>query len=190
MTTMADTGITENSPEATEWSQVLLTPKGEGEYRFCVDYRNLNSASKATGFPLPRIKEIIQRIGSKSPRIFAKLDLTSGYHQMPLSKASRKYTAFRTTKGVYHWTRVPMGLKNAAGYFQQVMTEEVLAGLANEICEVYIDDCIIWAESEEELLTRIKLILQRCKTFNITINPKKCIIGLKVIEILGHTIDE
>ena len=114
VSTLSGNGILENAPDATEWSQALLAPKGE-EYRFCVDYRNLNDASKANGFPLPRIKEIIQRVGYKKPLLFAVLDLTSGYHQMPLSKASRKYTAFRTTTGIYQWTRVPMGLKNAAG---------------------------------------------------------------------------
>ena len=83
-----------------------------------------------------------------------------------------------------------MGLKNAAAYFQKVMAEEVLAGLVQHVCELYIDDCIIYADSEKELLKRIRTILQRCRDFNIIINPEKCVIGVTEIEILGHVINQ
>ncbi len=53
----------------------------------------------------------------------------SRYHQKPLSAESRALTAFITSHGLYEWTRVPMGLKNAAAYFQEIMSTEVLNGL-------------------------------------------------------------
>ena len=108
---------------------------------------------------------------------------------MPLSKQAQAYIAFMCDKGIFQWTRVPMGLKNAAAYFQRVVTDEVLSGLVNRICEIYIDDCIIHAKTEEEFLVRLRQILERCKKFNITINPEKCEFGMSEIEILGHTIN-
>ena len=186
---MLENGVVIDSDSA-EWSQVLLTPKPGQKWRFCIDFRKLNSATKSQGYPLPRIKEIITRIGQHKPRFFAKLDLTNGYHQMPLAKESQPCTAFTSNRGIFQWTRVPMGLKNAAAYFQKVMAEEVLAGLVQHICELYIDDCIIYADSEKELLKRIRTILQRCRDFNIIINPEKCVIGETEIEILGHVINQ
>ena len=185
---MLENGVIINS-ESSEWSQVLLTPKPGSQWRFCIDFRKLNEATTTQGYPLPRIKEIIQRIGSKKPSLFTKFDLTSGYYQMPLSKHSQQYTAFTSTKGINQWTRVPMGLKNAAAYFQKVMTEEVLSDLVTHICELYIDDCIIWATSEKELLTRMEQVLKRCENRNIIINPAKCMVGFAELEILGHTIN-
>ena len=73
------------------------------------------------GWPIPNIQQMLQRLGSHKPKMFGKLELTSGYHQAPLSLASKVYTAFITFMGVYEWNRVPMGLKGARFYFQGVM---------------------------------------------------------------------
>ena len=85
--------------------------------RFCIDFRNLNLASTGIGWPIPNISQVLQRLGGHKPSIFGKLDFTSGYHQVPLAKASRVWTAFITFMGVYEWNRVPMGLKGAGAYF-------------------------------------------------------------------------
>jgi hypothetical protein len=131
--------ITES--QAPYYSQVHLTPKPTpGEWRFCIDYRRLNAASKSLGWPIPNIADMLRRLGSRKSKFFCKLDLTAGYHQAPLHERSRKYTAFRTAHGLYEWNRVPMGLKGAPSYFQHVMQSEVLHGLQYDICEIYIDD--------------------------------------------------
>ena len=81
------------------------------------------------------------------------MDLTKGYHQAPLSIESRKFTAFTTYMGVYEWLRVPMGIKGAPSYFQQVIATVVLIGLLYVICELYIDDIIVHAKLNKSLLT-------------------------------------
>jgi hypothetical protein len=58
------------------------------------------------------------------------------------------------------------------------------------ICEVYLDDCIIFAESEDELIERLETVLERFEKFNITVNPKKCVFGLEEVVCVGHTINE
>ena len=74
--------------QATAWSQILLTPKPNGSWRFCVDFRSLNAATKSYGWPIPNIKQLLQRIGEKKAKWFAFLDLTSGFNQAPLSEYS------------------------------------------------------------------------------------------------------
>ena len=84
---------------------------------------------------------MLRRIGTHKAKVFAVLDLTQGYHQAPLTLAARAYTAFILFCGVYQFTRLPFGPKQAPSYFRQIMSTVVLAGLIYSICEMYIDDC-------------------------------------------------
>jgi hypothetical protein len=106
---------------ATEYSQILLTPKPDGKWRFCIDFRRANDASEGRAWPIPIIMQMLQRIGQQKPKWFAKMDMTSGYHQAPLAENSRYITAFICFLGILQWLRVPMGLKGAGAYFQQMM---------------------------------------------------------------------
>ena len=83
------------------------------------------------------------------------MDLTSGYHQAPMSKKSQSATAFMTFMGVFEWLRVPMGLKGAPSHFQQQMATKVLANLIYRICELYLDDIIVYGNTEEELVKNL-----------------------------------
>ncbi len=127
---------------ASEWSQVHMVPKPTpGEWRFTLDFVRLNDCtSDLEGWPITLIRPLFQRLGTRKPKYFAKLDLTAGYHQARLDEASCVYTAFRTIHGLYEWTRVPMGTKGSGPYFQRVITTQMLDGLIYLICELYIDD--------------------------------------------------
>ena len=176
--------------QAAEHSQVLLTPKPNNAWRFCVDYRSLNDISELTGWPIPNITLMLQRLGSHKAKYYAIMDLTSGYHQAPLSESARALTAFITFMGVYEWLRVPMGLKGAPSYFQRVMATIVLAGLLYYICEVYMDDIIVHATTELEFVGRLRQVFERFRKHKLTVNPKKCKFGLATVEYVGHLIDE
>jgi hypothetical protein len=175
--------------QALHHSHMLFVKKKDKSWRFCLDFRALNDASSSLGYPLPNIQRMLRRIGQKRPAHFAVIDFTSGYHQMPLDESIRKFTAFNTEWGKYQWNRVPMGLKGATSYFQEVM-EEVLHGLVGEICEIYIDDIIVFAKTEEELLRHLDLILERIKEVGLVINPRKCAVGKTRIEYVGFAIDK
>ena len=183
------TGMIEATPTATSWSQILLTKKPNGKWRFCLDYRALNELTKSMGWPIPNIHQMLRRIGDKRPKIFGVLDLTMGYHQSGISEESRDLTAFRTASGVYRWTRLPMGLKGAPSHFQHQMQTEVLKDLMYNICEIYLDDIIIYAETEEEFIERLHIVFNRLKEYNITVNPEKVKLGMSEIEYLGHVIN-
>ena len=85
--------------DAPAWSQVLLTPKPNGSWRFCLDYRTLNKYTKSAGWPIPNIQDVLASIGSHNPKFFAVMDCTSGYHQMPIEEQCQKYTTFTTFMG-------------------------------------------------------------------------------------------
>ena len=122
-------------------SPVVLANKSDGKFRFCVDYRRLNSITEDIAQPILRIIDAVKDLGIAT--IFTTIDLKSGYWQVPMDEIAKKYTAFSTPSGgTYHFNVMSFGLKGAPGTFQRLMTQEVLAGL-QDICRVYLDDVII-----------------------------------------------
>jgi len=178
------------SSQAKYFSQVLLTPKPNGNFRFCVDYRKLNTIVKRLSWPIPNVEALVRDIGSKHAKFFATLDYTSGYHQAPLAESSKQYTAFVTSDGVYEWNRVPMGPAGAPSYFQHEMQNSVFPDMVHRILKIYLDDIITWAQTEDELIANLRQILQRLREKNLTINPEKCKLGLEEIEYVGHVINQ
>jgi transposase InsO family protein len=181
------------SSNAPHYSQVHLAekpPKGSGKKRFCIDYVLLNLCTKTQEkWPLPNIQQLLQRLGSKRPKYFAVLDLTAGYHQAPVSKASIAFTAFICFAGIYEFLRVPFGLKGAPSYFQKVLANVVLAGLLYIICELYIDDIIVTAQTASEFLGNLRAVFDRLRKHRLVLSPRKVRIGLKSVEYTGHLIN-
>ena len=176
--------------QAPYYSHPHLIKKPDGSWRFCIDYRQLNNASRSLGWPIPNIELLLRRVGKHSPTYFGKFDLTSGYHQTALAESTRAFTAFLTDFGLFEWLRCPFGLKGAPSYFQRAMHTEVLTGLIYNICEIYIDDILFWGSSEEDYLTNLETILARLSVKGITLNPKKCKLGLEEVEYTGHVLDK
>ena len=140
------------------------------------------------GWAIPNISAMLRRLGQAKSKYYAKMDLTSGYFQAPLSENSRRYTAFVTWCGLYEWTRVPMGLKGAPSYFQQMMTQFVLIQLVHITCELYLDDILVHATTEDELINRLRTVFERLRKHKITLNPEKCEFGLNEVNFVGHTL--
>ena len=153
-----------------------------------MDYKYLNDCTDALGYPIPNIKLILERLALKKATRFAIIDLTSGYHQLALDPESQKYTSFVTPSGSYKWKRVPFGLKGAPSYFQALIAQTVLRGLIGHVCELYIDDILVYGSSDEEYFTNLELVLQRLKQYNLTITPDKAKFGLTEVDYLGHHI--
>jgi hypothetical protein len=175
---------------ATEYSHPLLTPKQDQTWRLVIDYRKFNDCCETMGWPIPNIFQMLHRLGSHRAKFFALMDLTKGYHQAPLSTESQKLTAFTTFMGVYEWLRVPMGIKGAPSYFQQVIATVVLVGLLYVICELYIDDVIVHAQTEKEFIDRLRQVFERFRTYKVTVNPDKCKFGMSEVQFVGHVINE
>ena len=176
---------------ATAWSQLMLTPKPNGTWRFNIDYRALNKHTKAMRAPIPNIRKLLAKIGAHQPKFFAKMDLTMGFYQTPMDESSRQYTAFNCDEGLFEFVRVSMGLINSPWYFQGVMEREVFMHLQSlQMMAIYIDDLLTWASNIEELCTNLDKIFEALSQKGMTLNPEKCEFGMTEVEFVGHLIDE
>ena len=167
-----------------------MVPKLDGTFRMCIDYRALNDCTADASWPIPNIAEMFRRIGSQKPKIFGIMDLTQGYHQASLTFATRAYTAFITFSGVYQFTRLPFGPKRAPSYFQEIMTTVVLAGLIYIICEMYIDDCTVFGDTNIEFVSRLKLIFERFRRHNFHIKVSRYFFSYFELEFVGKVVSE
>jgi hypothetical protein len=177
--------------KAGHYSHAFVVPKPDDKWRLVLDFKHLNQASEVeSGWGIPNIQDIMKRLGSHKPKYFAVMDLTAGFHQTPISEESREYTAFKTPwGGLYEWCRLPMGLKGAPAYFQSTMSAEVLGGLIMNICEIYLDDVIVYAETASEMGSRLRQCFERFREKGISLNPSKCKLFVPSVEYCGHLID-
>ena len=186
---LLDLGVIQPS-KATAWSQVHLVRKpNNGGWRFTIDYRSLNKVISNEGWQIPNMKEMLVRIGAKRPKCFGVADLTQGFYQMPLHENSRAPTAFICFRGVYEWTRVPMGLLPSANFFQKSMSYYVFREPLYQICEVYIDDLLIYGDDDDSFVQNVRTIFQKCREKNVTLSAKKLYLGFDTVQFVGHELD-
>ena len=174
-------------PSDSAWSSpVVMVRKKDGTYRFCVDYRKLNSCTRKDAYPLPRIEDNLEAMeGSKW---FACLDLASGYWQVEMSEIDKDKTAFTTRYGLWEWNVMPFGLCNAPATFERLM-EKVLEGLQWKILVLYLDDIVVFAKNPEQLLERLSQVFSRLLEAGMKLKPKKCDLLKRSVAFLGHVID-
>ena len=185
---MQETGVIQpsNSPWA---SPVVLVRKKDGTHRLCVDYRELNSVTRADTFPLPRIDDLLDQLGKST--YFSTLNLATGYWQIRVHPNSQEKTAFVTPQGLYEFRVMPFGLTNAPGVFQRLM-QCVLMGLNPEegpdFVAVYIDDIVIFSRTLEDHIDHLRLVFERLVETGLKLKPTKCQFVRKEVEYLGHVI--
>ena len=174
-------------PACSEWaSPTLVVPKPEaGKFRCVIDYRKANPLIEGDSFPMARVDDLLDRIGQA--KILSKFDLCKGFYQVLLDEASRPITSFCTPFGVFQWKRLPMGMKTSPAAFN-AMLAKALSGL-EDICGLYLDDIVVFSKSWEEHIRHIELILQRLKSYGLTIKLSKCFFACPEIEFLGHMVD-
>ncbi|XP_044860608.1 uncharacterized protein LOC123363556 [Mauremys mutica] len=180
---MLELGVIERSQ--SEWrSPVVLVPKPDGSRRFCIDFRRVNALSKFDAYPMPRVDELLDRLGEA--HYITTLDLTKGYWQIPLEPRSKEKTAFATLSGLYHFTRMPFGLHGAPAIFQRLMDRVLQPHIT--YAAAYLDDVVIYGSNWEDHLNQVAAVLRDLRAAGLTANPKKCQIGREETTYLGYTL--
>ncbi|CAF0917660.1 unnamed protein product [Rotaria sordida] len=172
----------------SSWSSpVILVKKKDGTYRFVIDYRQLNNITERDSYPLPRIEETLNRLNGNN--YFSKLDLKTGYHQIPIHSSDKEKTTFVTYNGMFQFNVMPQGLKNAPSSFQRIMYE-LLVNTRWDFCLVYIDDVIIFSRTFDQHVTHLNEVFSVLYNANLQLNPQKCSLIQYEINYLGHTINQ
>lgn len=181
--TMLKLDIIEES--TSPWnSPIVMVAKPNGTWRFCNDFRQLNNVSKFDAYPMPRVDELIERLGKA--KYLTTLDLTKGYWQIPLSQESKEKTAFSTPRGLFQYKVMPFGLHGAPASFQRLMDKILRPHV--EYASAYIDDIVIFSETWEEHLARVQAVVQTLREASLTANPDKCFFGLSEAKYLGYIV--
>lgn len=189
ISSMLDQGILR--PSNSPWSSpIWIVPKkpdasGKVKWRIVVDYRKINEKTIDDRYPIPNITDILDKLGKC--QYFTTLDLASGFHQIEMSPEDIQKTAFNVENGHFEYTRMPFGLKNAPATFQRVM-DNVLKGLQNDICLVYMDDIIIYSTSLAEHILNLTKVFQRLRESNLKIQLDKSEFLQKQVAFLGHIV--
>ena len=172
-------------PSHSPWSSpIVMVPKPDGTLRFCNDFRRLNEVSEFDCYPMPRVDELLDRLGRA--RFISTLDLTKGYWQVPLSEQAKPKTAFSTPNGHWQYRVLPFGLHGAPATFQRLM--DVLLRPHQAYAAAYIDDVVIHSETWEDHLERLRRVLLELRRAGLTANPRKCHLALSEAKYLGYQV--
>ena len=184
--TMLDNGVIEaaKSPWA---APVVLAPKKDGSWRFCVDYRGLNAVTKKDSYPLPRIDDTLDALGNGDAQIYSTMDLASGYWQIPIEDEDKEKTAFTTRSGTYQFTVMPFGLTGAPGAFCRAI-DNTLREFLWKCCLVFIDDIIVWSPDFETHKRDLAAIFSQLAQNGFKLKLSKCNFFMNEVEYLGYVI--
>ena len=155
--------------------------------RLCVDYRQLNKATIKNKYALPRVDDLFDQL--QSARVFSKIDLRSGYHQLRVAEMDVPKTAFRTRYGHYEFLVMPFGLTNAPAVFMALMNR-IFQPYLDQFVIVFIDDILVYSPTEEEHAQHLSKVLQRLRDKKLYAKYDKCDFWLKQVAFLGHIIIE
>ena len=167
-------------------SPVVLVKKTNGEWRLCVDYRQINEDSVRDAYPLPKINYILEKL--RNGKYFSTIDLRQGYWQIPMAEQSKHLTAFTVPgRGLFQFKVMPFGLHSAPATFQRAL-DQVIGPELEPFAFAYLDGVVVMGSTLEEQLRNLKIVFDRLIANNLRINPDKCAFVKERIKYLGHIV--
>jgi hypothetical protein len=151
----------------------------------CVDYRSLNDVTIKNKYPLPRIEDLFNQM--RGARVFSKIDLKSGYHQMKIRPSNIPKMAFSTRYGLYEFTIMLFGLTNAPANFMNLMNKVFMEYL-DRFVVVFIDNILIYSKNDSDHEEHLQMVLRKLRDNQLYAKYSKCEFWIDEVPFLGHII--
>lgn len=177
---MLEAGVIEPS-DSPYSSPIVIVKKKDGTNGCCIDFRAINKIIVFDAETIPNADDIFVKL--TGCKFVSKFDLSKAYWQLPLDDSSKQITAFQTPLGLFQFTVMPFGLVNASASYSRLV-RKLLEGM--QCVDNFIDDVIIYTSTFQEHLSVVREFLQRLRAANLTVKPRKCFIGYRSLECLGH----
>ena len=173
-------------PSTSPWgTPVLFAKKKDKTLRLCIDYLQLNRVTMKNRYPLPRIDDLFDQL--RVVRVYSKIDLRTGYHQLRVRDTDIPKTAFRTRYGHFEFMVMPLGLTNALAAFMDLM-HRVFQPYLDRFVVVFVDDILIYSQSDWEHEYHLRIVLQLLRDHQLYAKFSKCEFWLTEVRFLGHVV--
>ena len=159
--------------------------KKDKTLRLCIDYRQLNRVTIKNRYPLPRIDDLFDQL--RGARVYSKIDLRTGYHQLRVRDIDIPKTTFRMRYGHIEFTVMPFGLTNAPAAFMDLM-HRIFQPYLDQFVVVFVDDILIYSQSEWEHEYHLRIILQLLRDHQLYARFSKCEFWLTEVRFMGHVV--
>jgi hypothetical protein len=173
-------------PSSSPWGcPAIFVKKKDQTLWMCVDYRPLNEVTIKNKYPLPRIDILFDQL--TGARVFSKIGLRLGYHQIRIRPEDIPKTTFTTRYGLFEYLVMSFGLTNAPAHFTYLMNSVFMPEL-DKFVVVFIDDILIYSKNEEEHAQHLRIVLTRLREHQLYAKFSKCAFWLEEIQFLGHVL--
>lgn len=177
-------------PCESPWlSPVIITPKKDGTWRFCVDSRKLNSITRKDAYKLPLISDILDNL--KNCKYLSSIDIAKAFWEIPLNKDDRPKTAFHVPgRGMYQFKVMPFGLTNAPATQQRFLDNLLCDLMLDNTIFCYLDDIVIATSTFEQHVELLTKLITKLTQANITVNFSKCSFFRNELKYLGYIVNQ
>ena len=159
--------------------------KKDKTLRLCIDYRQLNRVTIKSRYPLPRIDDLFDQL--RGARVYSKIDLRIGYHQLRVREVDIPKTMFRMRYGHFEFTVMPFKLMNTLATFLDLM-HRVFQTYLDQFVVVFVDDIFIYSLYEVEHEDHLRIVLQALRDHQLYAKFSKCEFWLIEVKFLGHVV--
>ncbi|GKB59665.1 reverse transcriptase domain-containing protein [Tanacetum coccineum] len=167
-------------------SKPVMVKKHDNSWRMRVDFKDLNKACPKDGYPLPEIDWKVESLCGYPFKYL--LDPYKGYHQIKMAKEDEEKTTFITSKGIFCYSKIPFGLKNARATYQRLVDKAFQKQIGRNL-EVCVDDLVIKSCTEQEIIRDIEETFKTLREINMKLNPKKCTFEIEEGMFLGYKVN-